>query len=166
MDRAAIIYLIRQLHKVGSWCCEAHIQKAVFFLQSIVGYDTDYEFVLYKHGPYSFGLHEDLNYLSIMGLVYKDISNPQYGPTVFVKNGVPGPSDDAVPAWKEKVDHVVKFVGDKGVAELERLSTAIFLLNKDSRTNEDLARKMYSLKPHIPEDDALDTLKHARSLLS
>jgi hypothetical protein len=103
-----------------------------------------------------------------MNLTYNEIRDPKYGPTIFVQNDAPEPPVEApVPAWKEQVDLAVELVGEKGVAELERLTTAIFLLKKeDSRADEELASMMHRLKPHISEDDALTTLRKARSLLS
>src|SRR5215813_7414948 len=59
--RAAILVeMIKALHRAQSWCGETHIQKATYLLQSAGDVDMSYEFVLYKHGPYSFDLATDI----------------------------------------------------------------------------------------------------------
>lgn len=39
------------------------MQKALFLAQELVGIPTDFEFILYKHGPYSFDFHDELTLL-------------------------------------------------------------------------------------------------------
>jgi uncharacterized protein YwgA len=57
-NRAILVTLIKSLRSKGSWCGETHIQKAAFFLQQLTGVPIDFDFILYKHGPFSFDLRE------------------------------------------------------------------------------------------------------------
>ena len=63
-DRDGIILrLVAQMRESGSWGGETHIQKSAFFLQHLLGVKLGYRFVLHLHGPYSFGLRDDLTRL-------------------------------------------------------------------------------------------------------
>jgi len=55
-----ILSLIENLKKKGSWCGETHIQKATYFLQELFDFPLGFEFILYKHGPFSFDLSDKL----------------------------------------------------------------------------------------------------------
>ena len=61
LQKAAILTeLADQLRREGSWCGHTHMQKATYFLQDLLEVPTGYEFILYKHGPYSFDLSEEM----------------------------------------------------------------------------------------------------------
>ena len=81
MQRAAVVVsLIKALKAKDSWCAETNVQKACFFRQELTGVPLDLEFVLYKYGPYSFALTDELTAMradSILGLRVRD---PKYGP--------------------------------------------------------------------------------------
>ena len=49
-----LLNLLKSLSDRGSWCGETHIQKAVFLLQEAAKTQTDFSFVMYKHGPIFF----------------------------------------------------------------------------------------------------------------
>jgi hypothetical protein len=57
---AILLELIDKLERRGSWCGETHIQKATFFLQEMLRVPMDFGFILYKHGPFSFELRDEL----------------------------------------------------------------------------------------------------------
>src|SRR5258708_22508076 len=64
MQKAVILLsLIEQLHRKGSWCGETHVQKATYFLQELLGVHLGFEFILYKHGPFSFDLSDEITAL-------------------------------------------------------------------------------------------------------
>src|ERR1035441_4963526 len=61
-QRMAVLTLLdREMLAKGSWCGETHIQKATYFLQELLGVDLGFEFVLYRHGPFSFELRDELS---------------------------------------------------------------------------------------------------------
>ena len=79
--RAAILTeLMDQLRANGSWCGETHVQKATYFLQEVLGVPTGFEYILYKHGPYSFDLTADLTALRADFLMEFNHRSPGYGP--------------------------------------------------------------------------------------
>ena len=61
IDRWAVVaQLVKVIRMNQGWAGETHIQKTLFFLQELLQVPTGYDFVLYKHGPYDFDLHDDL----------------------------------------------------------------------------------------------------------
>src|SRR6516225_10114425 len=80
MDRlrmaAVLTRLIEQLRARGSWCGETHVQKATLFLQDLMCVPLGFDFILYKHGPFSFDLRDELTSLRADGLIKLE---PQWG---------------------------------------------------------------------------------------
>jgi len=56
--QAVVLSLIEKMYSNGSWCGETHIQKSIYFLQEMLGVPTDFDYILYKHVPFSFGLSD------------------------------------------------------------------------------------------------------------
>ena len=44
----------------GSWCGETHVQKGTYFFQELMGVPLGFHFILYKHGPFSFDLRNQI----------------------------------------------------------------------------------------------------------
>src|SRR5438477_2081289 len=81
-QRAAVLALLnRKMLERGSWCGETHLQKAMYFLQDLLGVDAGFEFILYRHGPFSFELRDALASLQADGLLDLAIRQQGYGPT-------------------------------------------------------------------------------------
>ena len=70
-----LLQLIESLRKNGSWCGETHIQKAIYSLQQLKGVPLNFNFVLYKHGPFSFDLRDELTAMRADGLIAFKIVN-------------------------------------------------------------------------------------------
>ena len=89
-----------------------------------------YSFVLYKHGPYSFDLKLDTSRLLGRRMLKQEPSAPPYGPrlraTTIMSNHV-ARHHEAIGRHSKDITRVVQFVGSRGVAELERLSTALYV---------------------------------------
>src|SRR5438105_554379 len=79
---AVILDLIKKLRAKGSWCGETHIQKAVFVLQQISKSKMGYKFVLYKHGPYSFDVRDELTAMKASEIVEFTFTQQGYGPSI------------------------------------------------------------------------------------
>ena len=146
------------------WAGETHIQKTLFFAQELLNIPCGYGYVLYKHGPYSFDLHDDLARMmtnSILGLEPR----PPYGPSFKVEevgNSVIQLRNSTVQRYTEQIQFVVDTVGTKDVRELERLGTALLLKQQFPDTDKvALANKIAELKPHVPLDLALEAVEKA-----
>jgi hypothetical protein len=124
--------------------------------------DTNFDFVLYKHGPFSFELRDELTAMRADDFLSLEIKTPSYGPSLaagrnaaHLKQMFP----NTLKRWKPRVDFVARRFSDKGVMELERLATAFYVTNASRLVSEECrARKVATLKPHIPAKEALSAV--------
>src|SRR5438093_5216592 len=87
LERDAILLsLLDSLKANGSWCGETHIQKATYFLQELVKVPLEFSFILYKHGPFSFDLSDELTAMRADSLL-KIQPQGQYGPSLSLTEG-------------------------------------------------------------------------------
>ena len=167
VKRALLAYLIELMNATKSWCGETQVQKSVFFLQALFDPPLDYDYVIYKHGPYSFDLHDELTAMRASTLVGLE-PNPPYGPRFK-----PGPLAQSVEArfsrmrsrYKEQVSFVAQRIATLNVADLERIATAFFLRREYvDRDDDRLANWITELKPHISREAALAGLEESRRI--
>ncbi len=158
---AIIVSLIEHLQTKGSWCGETHIQKTTYFLQELLKVPLEFEFILYKHGPYSFDLSDELTAMRAYMLIELK-SQPPYGPKI-----VPGPTSEqlkqlfpkTLAKYKDRINFIAERFWGYNVAELERLATAFFIANED-RTEDKrrVAKRIHEIKPHISTKQAIEAL--------
>ena len=163
MDRvkraALILDLINRLRANGNWCGETHIQKAMYFLQEMLKVQLGFVFILYKHGPFSFDLRDELTGLRADELLAFQLQQP-YGPRFITTERAKHIQDVfslTLAAHDKQIGFVARKLGEKGVADLERLATALFVTLKtgDQKVSpDDRARELNKLKPHVSEDAA------------
>ena len=127
LQRAAVLVrLVNRLREQGSWCGETHIQKATYFLQELLGTPTGLEFILYKHGPFSFDLRDELTSLRADGILELKPQAPPYGPrfiTTQTGEELLKRSPKTLAQCEPAIDFVAGSLGEKDVSELERLAT-------------------------------------------
>lgn len=160
LQRAALLTkLVEQMHSHDSWCGETHLQKAMFFLEEMLGVDLGYEFVVYKHGPFSFDLRDELGDFVSDRLIRYRPQIPPYGPRITVtENGasIQALYSQTVARNADKIAFVAEKLDARGVVDLERLATALYVtLQEPSLDVEHRARMLCDLKPHIPGHAAL-----------
>ncbi|MFA7462987.1 MAG: hypothetical protein WCY59_07585 [Anaerovoracaceae bacterium] len=171
IPRAAIIVsLIEALKAKDSWCGETNVQKACFFLQELADVPLALEFVLYKYGPYSFELTDELTSMRADGFLALRVRDPRYGPC-YVPGELAGPLRERYPKtiarYANEVECVAQWLGDKGVADLERVATALYIRKKASDTDEDeRARRIHDLKPHISISDARAAIREVEEMFA
>ena len=63
--------------------------------------------------------------------------------------------------YAREIDFLARTFGAKGVAELEKLATALYVTreNGSSGSAEDRARRLVELKPHVSFAQALDAVR-------
>jgi len=162
--RAAILAeMIKALHQANSWCGETHIQKAIYLSQSVGEMDLGYEFVLYKHGPYSFDLAADIASLRGANIIELVFPLHGYGPSVQltpVADRIFASAQRFVQQFIPTINFIAEWFGSHDVRYLERVSTAYYVKQQNpfEETNA-LAAKLSSLKPHISEPEALTAVR-------
>jgi hypothetical protein len=144
-----------ELRKAGSWAGETHMQKATFFLQELIKVPLGFEFMLYKHGPFSFDLRDELTFMRAQGFLRLEPQYP-YGPTL-----VAGEKSEllkrtfqrAIDEYLPRIRFVAEKLGTKTVTGLERTATALYVTLRSSGA-ADRVRTLTDLKPHILLQDA------------
>ncbi len=162
LKRESIVQALADaLRSRGSWTGETHVQKTMYFLQELLGVPTEFEFILYKHGPYSFDLGDALSSMMADGFLEWQPREP-YGPSI-----VPGPASARLkklfPKTPKKYEPQINFVADrlakKDVRELERVATALFVSRKETADVRERANKIHQLKPHVSLPDAISAVE-------
>ena len=156
---AIILELIERMKERGSWCGETHIQKCSYFLQEMMAVPMGFDFILYKHGPFSFDLRDELTAMRADNLLELHVRPYPYGPSLL-----PGAAAEVImksysktrEKYKRQIDFVVKTFALKGVAELERLATAFYVTreHEEKQNVEWRAEYIHNLKPHISLEEA------------
>lgn len=168
-NRAVLVTLIKALREKGSWCGETHIQKAAFLLKKLTGVPIDFDFILYKHGPYSFDLHDELSVMRAFGLLDLEVNYP-YGPRI-ANTDMGKTLVERFPKMPAQYQRQIAFIadqlGDKGVVELERLATAYYvMLSNPDRDQEARAKAIVELKPHIAIENARKAVGDVDAIVS
>ena len=166
-----ILSLMDNLKEKGSWCGETHIQKATYFLKELFDIPLGFEFILYKHGPFSFDLSDELTAMRADKLIRIQSQPRPYGPSLVPSNGSKSIKKH-FSATLKKYDGNIQFVAnkfrDRGVAELERLATAFYVtkeINPDG--SPDLrAQCITELKPHVNMEEARAAVKEIDEIIS
>lgn len=161
LKRSAIILsLVESLLEENSWCGETHIQKTTYFLQELLKVPLGFEFILYKHGPFSFDLSDKLMAMRADMMIQLQ-SHPPYGPSI-----VPGPTSEQLkrlfPKTLKKYEKEVKFIAKEmrtcNVADLERVATALYVTleaqQNEPKLTSEKATYITKIKPHISVEQA------------
>jgi hypothetical protein len=164
-----LVNLVEALQRNKSWCGETHVQKCTFFLQDALLVPLGLNFVLYKHGPFSFDLHDLLGGMRAKLLIDVRPQPAPYGPSL-----TPGTSAEGLKArypktartYGRQIEFVATRIGRNDVATLERLGTALFV-HRQSRgpAAKDIGRAVTQLKPHIRTADAIAAAEEVERLL-
>jgi uncharacterized protein YwgA len=171
LRRAAVLTrLIEELRQKGSWCGETHVQKATLFLQKLMLVPLGFDFILYKHGPFSFDLRDDLTSLRADELVKLE---PQwgYGPRIATtarSEYIQDLYSKTVETYDERISFVTRTLGSKGVADLERVATAFYVTDAENSPSsvDERAAKLTELKPHIARDEALAAVREVDEIIA
>jgi len=165
---AILLSLINEMKARGSWCGETHIQKATYFLQELLGVPLGFEFILYKHGPFSFDLSDEITSMRADALIRYQTREP-YGPSLF-------PTDESkeflyqypktVENHAKEIQFVAEKIGNLGVAELERLATALYVTFNEDGQRVSREDRIIELKPHIKIDEAREAVKSVDAILN
>ena len=159
MERDALLLkLVEKLKAHGSWCGETHVQKATYLLQTLLKVPLGFDFILYKHGPFSFELKDELTELRADTLLAWQERPDPYGNSLMVaplgEHLVEGLKEEITP-YDKQIEFVASIVNTQGVKELEKLATAYYVKNTcGNNSYEEQVKILCQLKPHITIDEA------------
>ncbi len=158
---ALLSSIIERLNEKG-FCGETHIQKAVYFLQKLFPPFTGYPFILYKYGPFSFALRDDLGIMEALEIIRVFPQSPSGTRIVTgdMAERIKAMFQKVLKETENKIDFVTEKLGGKSVKELEILATALYIKEKLPGKNlRDRAGLICALKPHISFKEALSALE-------
>jgi hypothetical protein len=133
------------------------MQKAVYLLQDLLNVPMDFQFILYRHGPFSFDLRDELTSLRADELLVLEPQAPPYGPRLAataLADKREKACSKTLDSYKKHIAFVAKALGPRTVVELEQIATALYVTKR--RTGEhdgtvgSRAECLHRLKPHIP----------------
>jgi hypothetical protein len=160
---AVLTRLVDKLREQGSWAGETHLQKAVFFLEELLGCPLGFDFILYMHGPFSFDLRDELTSLRAGLILTLEPQAPPYGPkfaSTSIGQKVVKRYSGIVEEQGPRIDFVAGLFRNRGVKELERLATALYTtreLGWDSSV-EPRAKLLNEVKPHVSLEEAREAV--------
>lgn len=167
--KTLICLILEALKKQGSWCGETHIQKAAYLAKEMFKIPLEeYDFFLYRYGPYSSEISVDLATMRNEEIIVRTATYP-FGATYGVKENKEIPSEDMEECRKQygkKIDFIAEKFSDKGVGYLERLCTAHWVIrNYTNKTTDELAETLSEIKVKIPLETALKTIEETNSMI-
>jgi hypothetical protein len=122
-----------------------------------------FDFILYRHGPFSFDLRDELVELRAVGYLDLEAREQPYGPSFRVTTDgqeLVGEHRKTVAQFEREMSFVVDKLADKNVSELERLATALFITLRDGQGDErSRAQALHAAKWHISEDEAMQAIR-------
>lgn len=169
-QEAVLVGLARRLDEHGSWSGETHIQKATFLLHELTNVPFDFEFILYKHGPFSFELRDELSAMRADRLLERQPQPAPYGPRIIVTDRGRQLEErlaKTMERYGPAIDWIAVQTGQRNVLELERLATALWITrNTDKVGDDERAEELTRIKPHVNRDAALAAVREIDLLLS
>jgi hypothetical protein len=168
---ALIARLARTLRENDSWTGETHIQKATYLLEVLAEVPFDFDFILYKHGPFSFELRDELGDMQADRYLQREPQDPPYGPRFSVTDRgrqLEKRFAKTMARYGSKVDWIATELRGRGVASLERLATALWVTTHEGagRDPEERAGLLCSIKRHVSEEHALAAVREIDALLA
>ena len=166
---AVVAALDDKLFAHGSWCGETHLQKSVYFLQEMLEVPTDFDFILYKFGPFSGDLREELGAMRADGFLELVPQPAPYGPklrtTAIAERQLVDRWPKTVARYEDRMEFVARELGGLGVGALERLATALWVM-RESPSADDVQRaaRINEIKPHVSVPAAAAALEQVAQM--
>jgi len=161
-----IARIIQKLNEAGSWTGRTHIQKDIYLAQELLALPSDYPFVLYQRGPYSFDLDSHIRSLRAIGAIDLELMPAPYGPRYCVTQF--GRAISQLHPLDADLDQALtslaQTLGNKTARDLELLGTAHYVLTEGDAPDEDRISRLVRLKPHFSAEQAKAALEEVRNL--
>lgn len=163
-----ILDLALALKANGSWAGETHVQKAGYFLDQLMRVPTGLEFILYKHGPFSFDLRELLTDMEANGFI-RWVPQPPYGPSIgegALSETLRAKFSALSVQYKRHIEFIATHLGSRNVANLERIATALYV-DQEGYSGPSRVGRIVELKPHVDTslaERAVEDFDHIREL--
>ena len=160
---ALIVDLLTKLRERNSWCGETHVQKAMYISQDIAKANFGYKFIMYKHGPSSFDLKDELAAMCANSIIELAFPQQGYGPSIHVTEFGKRIFDahrENIENYRLVNDFVARWLAGSDVVNLEKIATAYYVTMKNPRAPIiERAKSVHFLKPHVDIASAEEVIK-------
>jgi uncharacterized protein YwgA len=160
---ALVVELVRRLRERGSWCGETHLQKALYILQDLSKSNFGYKFVIYKHGPYSFELNNELTEMRSANVLEFQFPREGYGPSIASTSfgeRIYKVNEENIQEYFPFMSFLVDWFAASDVRHLEKVATAYYVTKKNPRDPAiERAKKLNLLKPHVDIEAAAEAIR-------
>ena len=169
LQRAALISeMLNSMINKGSWAGETHLQKCLFFLQTMRGVPTGYEFQIYKYGPFSFDLRDDLVQLRAEGMVELSPRSASYGSSLDVSEAsqlLRKRFPRTLEKYKADVAFIADHFGHLNANDLGRLATSFYFhLDDADSSDKEIGQKVHRVKSYISVSDGTKAAQDVRQI--
>lgn len=167
--RALVLALVDALRAAGSWCGETHVQKSLYILQRLGQVSTNFDFILYKHGPFSFDLQEYFHTLRGDDLIGAAPSSFQYGTSLIVTEQGKRMKElraSLIAKHAESFKKISNKLGKRSVRDLEKIATAVYVTEElgADKSVQERAKKITEYKKHVPYSEAVQAVEEFEAL--
>jgi hypothetical protein len=125
----------------------------MYILQDLSKSNFGYKFVIYKHGPYSFELNNELAAMRSANILEFQFPKEGYGPSIApTKFGekVLSVNEENIGGYLPAVEFLADWFSKSDVRHLEKVATAYYVTMKNPRVPAmERAKRLSSLKPHV-----------------
>lgn len=160
--KSYLLLMLVEMQAAGSWCGETHLQKCTYLLRELEGVKAlPFEFIMYKHGPYSFDLHDAISDLESSYFIIRE-ATPPYGSHIritplgekYIQQG-----HNAELVDRETLSAIAARFSSLSVADLEKYSTAAYVFAEMPNASvETQVQRLIELKPHVNKNEAQESL--------
>ena len=166
---ALILAMIEGLRAHGNRTGKTHVIKGLFLGKAAGVLEVPFDFFLYKHGPYSTDVEENLEEMISYGAVAVDPAFDGYG--VILRPGEKADFAQARaplrPETREGIGRICQFIQGKNAGQLERLATAAWIRTVEGiQQTDEVASRLNLLKPHVNLQQARESDEELRCFLS
>lgn len=146
------------------------IMKLAYFLQVLKKVPLGYDFRLHTYGPFDSDVLDDLGYAGIFGAVKEKTVIQSKGYRYEIKPGkrcagVQQKSQAWLEQHREAIDWVVQEFGNLTAADLELISTIVYVDRENHKEGkfplQKLAKQVREIKPRFTEAEVLSKCREA-----
>jgi len=141
----------------------------MYIAQDLAKGNFGYKYIMYKHGPYSFDLKNELSGMKASNMIEYTFPREEYGPGIEVTkfgDRVFKTHQEDIEKYHRINEFVSSWLAASDVTQLEKLATAYFVTQRNPREPlMERAKRISGLKPHVDlvaAEEALKTIDEKR----
>jgi hypothetical protein len=168
-QEAVIVGLARRMKEHGSWTGETHIQKTAYLLRELMEVPLAFDFILYKHGPFSFELRDELSAMHADRLIDRETQSRHGSRIAVTEQGleIEQRLQRTMALYGGRLEWITSRLGGRAVKDLEGLAIALWVTRQmdQDASAEDRAARVSELEPRFSPKMAKDSVEQIDKLI-